>query len=69
MRERDFVQEHRHDTLGEEPHVEIVGDLAGIAVVAILDLGAFARKRVRFIEQEDHATLLCRIENPSSSRE
>src|SRR6266566_873108 len=37
----------------------------GVAVVAIVDLGAFAKQRVRFVEQKDRAALLCRIENPS----
>jgi len=42
---------------------KIVNHHIGVAVVAILDLGAFAKKCVRFVEQKDRATLLCRIED------
>src|SRR5260221_704749 len=35
----------------------------GVAVVAILDLAAFAEKRVSLVEQEDGPTLFSRIED------
>ena len=35
----------------------------GVTVVAIIDLGAFAKKRVRFVEKKDCATRFCRIED------
>jgi hypothetical protein len=35
----------------------------GVAVMAILHLGAFAKKPVCFVEQEDRATPLRRIED------
>ena len=42
---------------------EIIDLDVGVTVVTILPLGAFAKEGICFVEKEDRATRLCRIED------
>src|SRR4051794_13192740 len=57
--------EDREAAVGLHALQEVADLDVGIAVVAVLDLGALAEERVRLVEEQDRAAALRRVEHPA----